>query len=179
MASGPAVARLVSEALSRGVFQAIADRGPLFVSEIAAHMHVPEHSAAVLMDGLVMSDWALAYPDGRFGNVASVTHHLVNGLPAADDLRPIVALFTSENLVSRYARLGAALEAGGATDSETGDAMFDHPWWTFFSRVTGPMASTAAAALLSSTPEAFPDSAAILDVAAGSGVYGFTLAAKR
>jgi ubiquinone/menaquinone biosynthesis C-methylase UbiE len=120
-----------------------------------------------------------ASSDGLFDNVPSVTHHLVPGLAPAADMRPLVLLLGSSEFGSRIARLDQALEAGGATDAETGDKQFDHPFWTYFSKVTAPMATDSAAAMLRTLPGAFPRGASVLDVAAGSGGYGYTFAALR
>jgi hypothetical protein len=63
--------------------------------------------------------------------VPSVTHHLVCGLAPAADMRPLVLLLGSSEFELRMARLDQALEAGGATDAETGDKHVDHPFWTY------------------------------------------------
>lgn len=168
-------------AVERGIFQAIHDQGPLTLQQVAdsSTPKLSLHSASVLLDLLATTDWVQVHSDGRYTNVASVTHHLIAGLPPADDLRPIVSLFASPNLMNRYAVIGDALDNDGATDAETGDSLYDHPWWTYFSQVTAPMVVSAATSMMKLLPTAFPTNARVLDVATGSGGLGFTLVNLR
>lgn len=158
----------LSAAIDLGLFDTLKLKGPLSAEQLADELRVPLHSIRALVDALCESDYLVVDGFGRYLNSATSLHHLTSGLDPSKDMRPWVSLMVK--LAPALATMTDALRQGSSVLEEPGETE-QHPLWTHFAKVTGPMAISNARSVVHDFPHGFAGS--VLDVAAGSGQYAF------
>ncbi len=164
---------VLSSAISLGVFSQLAG-DTRDAATVAKGIGCPERSTRILLDAMVVIGVARKQ-DGKYGLTPLSEAHLVPGKPMyAGDVAGILA---SPVMWSGLARMAEAVKAGGTVLAEHAETP-KHPFWETFAQSSASMAFGASAALepliggwLAGRP-----SARVLDVAAGSGIYGFSIA---
>jgi 2-polyprenyl-3-methyl-5-hydroxy-6-metoxy-1,4-benzoquinol methylase len=163
---------VLKAAIDVGIFQALS--GEARTGEaVAAAIGCPAASTAVLLDALCVLGLAERRATTYALNPLSRAF-LVPG--AATYLGDAAAIFAAPLLWDAFGRLTEAVRAGGTVMEQHAETA-SHPFWETFARSSAPLAFPAAGALaellgpeLAGQPEV-----RVLDVAAGSGIYGHTL----
>jgi ubiquinone/menaquinone biosynthesis C-methylase UbiE len=153
-----------------GIFDALRDGGPLSVEELSSRTNTSSRGVEAVVNALAQDYYLLVDSQGRVSNSATVAKHLVSGLPASQDMTPLLLLQTSETMVEGFSRAAEAIRSGGSvtnTDAETPG----HSFWELFSKVTSPLVEPTAISLMTKLSSAFGKS--VLDIATGSGQWGF------
>ncbi|MGO9832991.1 MAG: methyltransferase [Polyangiaceae bacterium] len=173
MLQGAQVTAVLSAAIDLGVFAALAT-GPLPVDKVATRIESPARSTRILLDALVVL--GLLTKDGAsyiLGPLAAA--HLVPDRPGY--VGAMANVVASPTMWTGISRLKEAVRAGGSVLEDHGETP-RHPFWEVFAQSTVGMSAPAAAAIEGTLHDwiASKPSVRVLDVAAGSGTYGFTLA---
>lgn len=162
-------------ALTLGIFDIL--QTPSTALEVAEALNLPVRGVEPLLEVLAAADYL--YVDGRkYYNSATAQHHLVSGLEPQDDMGALVRLMTTfpgrGTLTESVQRGGTALNDHAETDS--------NKWWETFAQVTSPMMSNCASDMAKLLQTMIDDDdkshLQVLDIAAGSGAYGFAVVNK-
>jgi 2-polyprenyl-3-methyl-5-hydroxy-6-metoxy-1,4-benzoquinol methylase len=174
------VARTVSEganlyavaaAIELGIFDALKQNGPLSIDELAIKIESSPRGVHALVDHLCQADYLYSLGDGRYTNSQTSLHHLTSDVPVSADMKPVLQLFSTKHMSELSLSIAGAVRNGGSVKADNHAEQFDHPFWLHFSKVTGNMAHTSAADVTSKC--SFAIGSKVLDVASGSGEYGF------
>jgi len=173
MIQGAQVTALITTAVELGVFGVVA-KGARTCQQIAEGIKAPPRSTEVLLDGLAVLG-LLAKKGALYENTPLSEEHLVPGKPMY--MGDITGIFGSDIMWNGYRRLTAAVRNDGTVMPEHAETP-RHPFWETFARSSASMAFPAAGTLagllgpwIGSKPKV-----RVLDIAAGSGIYGLTLA---
>jgi C-methyltransferase len=173
MFQGMQVAGVLAAGIQLGVFAPLA-AGPAPVEHIATQVKCPVRSTRILLDALAAFG-LLRKEAGTYALTPLSQNHLVPGKPMY--MGDLVGLFSNPAIWNGYSRLAEAVKNDGTVMPEHAETP-RYQFWETFARSTGAIAFPAAMALdghlaawISSRPKV-----RLLDVAAGSGIYGFTLA---
>lgn len=173
MMQGVQVSGLLFASIKLDVYSKLAG-GPATVEDIASRIGCPVRSTRILVNAL--SVLGLLTKDGTKYGLTPVTEaFLVAGKPMF--VGSMAELFGSHTFWEGSERFAEAVKNDGsvlAMHAETPKA----PFWEMFAKCTGPMAFPAAAALDGQLSSWIAErkKVRVLDIAAGSGIYGFTLA---
>lgn len=179
------VARTISEwgtlpnivaSIDLGLFDLLKEEGPLSTEVIALKLGVPKRGIEALVDTLCASDYLYSMGDGTYDNSPTSLHHLTSGLDYRFDMKPVVQLMGNGFMQQLATSTTEAVRNGGSVSSAHAES-FDHPFWSHFSKVTGNMALMNAGTLTRDLDYAI--GANVLDVASGSGEYGFAALARN
>jgi 2-polyprenyl-3-methyl-5-hydroxy-6-metoxy-1,4-benzoquinol methylase len=159
---------ILTAAIDLGVFQKLAD-GPLDAPATAERIGCPARTTRILLDALSVQG-LLAKEGDEYRLTAMASDHLVPGKPTYfGDMRGIYA---SDPMWAALPRLAETVRRGGSTE------MPEHSFWEQFAQsgwATAVPAATVIDAVLGEWIASKPR-CRVLDIAAGSGIYGFTLA---
>lgn len=173
MMQGAQVSGLLFASLQLDLYSKLAD-GPATADEIAARIGCPVRSTRILANALTAL--GLLVKDGaKYALTPTTETFLVSGKPTF--IGSMASLFGSHTFWEGSERFAEAVKNDGTVLSmhaETPKA----PFWEMFAQCTGPMAFPASAALDGHLASWIAGKAKVrvLDIAAGSGIYGFTLA---
>lgn len=173
MLNAAQVTAVVSSAIKLGVFAQLAD-GASDAASVAKGVACPERSTRILLDAMVVVGLATK-DDGRYVLTQLAQDHLVPGRPMY--MGDAQGIFASSPIWSGLANFADAVKAGGSVLGEHAETP-QNSFWETFAQASASMAFGASAALdpvLSDWVKSKPRVRA-LDVAAGSGIYGFSLA---
>jgi C-methyltransferase len=151
-------------------------QGASTVSAIAEALGCPERSTRILLDALAAL--GLVTKGGAAYSLTPVTEQfLVRGKPTY--VGDVTQVFLSTMAWTALPKLAEAVKNDGTTLAEHSETP-GHPFWETFARSTAAFAGPAASALDGLLGKWFDgkDRVRVLDVAAGSGLYGFTLASR-
>jgi 2-polyprenyl-3-methyl-5-hydroxy-6-metoxy-1,4-benzoquinol methylase len=173
MFQGVQVAGVLTAGIQLGVFDSLA-AGPAGAEAVAARIKCPVRSTRILLDALAA--FGLLRKEARTYALSDLSQaHLVPGKPMY--MGDLAGLFSGPQMWTGYLRLAEAVKNDGTVMPEHAETP-RYPFWETFARSTGAIAFPAAAALdghlgswIASRPKV-----RVLDIAAGSGIYGFTLA---
>jgi C-methyltransferase len=170
--SGAQASAVVASAIQLGIFAAAQHDDS--VDAIAKRIDCPERSTRIVLDALVAFG-LLAREGERYRLTPPAAAHLVPGQPAY--VGDIANIILGPQLWEGLGRLSEAVRAGG-TVLDTHAETERNPFWEMFARSSAAMAMPSAQQLakLLEGHIAGKEEARVLDVAAGSGLYGFTLA---
>ena len=163
---------LLCSAIELNVFEQLAG-GDGDTAAVARAIRCPERSARILLDALValglLGKRREAY---RLSPIAEA--HLVPGKPMY--MGDFAGLVGSQTLWEGLGRLSDAVRTGGTVLDEHAETP-KHPFWETFAKSSGSLAFPAAGALAGLLHEwiASKPKVRVLDIAAGSGIYGYTL----
>jgi C-methyltransferase len=155
-----------------GVFQALSD-APQTGDAVAKAIGCPPGSTAVLLDAI--SVLGLVERRGATYGLSPLSRAFL--VPSgATYLGDAANIFASPLLWDAFGTLTEAVRSGGTVMEQDAETAC-HPFWETFARSSAPLAFPAAnqlSELLRPELEALPR-VRVLDVAAGSGIYGHTL----
>jgi 2-polyprenyl-3-methyl-5-hydroxy-6-metoxy-1,4-benzoquinol methylase len=166
---------VLNAAVKLGVFGAI-DRSAHEATAIARALECPPRSTRILLDALVAI--GLVTKSGETYDATPLARdHLVPGKPMY--VGDVANIFTSPMVWTEMARFDEVVRNDGTLRADHAETP-GNPFWESFARSSAAMALPAAMALdgilgdhLASKPKA-----KVLDVAAGSGIFGATLAKR-
>jgi 2-polyprenyl-3-methyl-5-hydroxy-6-metoxy-1,4-benzoquinol methylase len=163
---------VLCSAVELGVFAQLADGGK-DAAALARRVRCPERSARILLDALVALG-LLGKERGTFRLTPAAETHLVPGTPGY--IGDFAGLIGSQTLWTGLGRLSEAIRAGGTVLPDHAETP-KHPFWETFAKSSGSLAIPAATALEGLLHEwiAQKSRVRVLDIATGSGIYGFTL----
>ena len=163
---------VVKTCIDLGVFAALAD-APAGAEAVAQSIACPTGSTTVLLDAL--SVLGLAERRGALYDLGPLARaFLVPGGPTY--LGDAANIFSGPLLWDAFGRLGEAVRAGGSVMQQHAETA-SHPFWETFAQSSAALAFPAAGALaeLLGPKLGGASKVRVLDVAAGSGIYGHTL----
>jgi C-methyltransferase len=172
MLGGAQATAVVSTSIRLGVFAALAS-GPAGVDEVAARVKCPARSTRILLNALTVL--GLLVKEGatyRLGPMAEGS--LVPGRPGyAGDMANING---HPLMWEALGRLKEAVQSGGTVLEQHAETP-GHPFWEDFAKYTAGFSTMTAMAVEKSVHDfvASKPKVRVLDVAAGSGMYGFTM----
>jgi 2-polyprenyl-3-methyl-5-hydroxy-6-metoxy-1,4-benzoquinol methylase len=91
----------------------------------------------------------------------------------------ISQFLTNDHLVGNFAKLSEAVKKGGTADTEGHNQAPNDEIWVTFARTMGATTAPAAAFVAELTSMSQGKTCKVLDIAAGHGMYGITLAQKN
>jgi C-methyltransferase len=166
------VTAALKTSIDLGVFQALSG-APQTSDAVAKAIGCPPGSTAVLLDALSVA--GLVERRGTTYELSPLSRaFLVPG--EATYLGDAANIFAAPLLWNAFGTLTEAVRSGGTVMEQHAETA-SHPFWETFARSSAPLAFPAAgvlAELLGPELEGLPK-VRVLDVAAGSGIYGYTL----
>lgn len=162
----------IRAAIQLDVFTAVGE-GAATPLAIAERCGAAERGIRMLCDRLVI-DGFLTKHAGRYALSETAALFLDARSPAC--MAPMVEFLTGEMVTTAYDRLTDAVRHGGTALGGAGSLDPEHPTWVQFARAMAPSAGFTATLL---PPLLGPITGSILDVAAGHGLYGITLAREN
>ncbi|WP_394840853.1 class I SAM-dependent methyltransferase [Pendulispora brunnea] len=166
------VTAVLTTAIDLGLFAAVHD-GAHDAAAIAAKIQCPERTTRVVAEALAVL--GLLTKDGeRYSLGPIAAEHLVPGKPQY--LGGVSSIMGSEHLWRAMTHLKESVKAGGSVLPEHAETP-QLPFWEIFAKSTVGMSVPAAMAIQGILAPWLASRSAptALDVAAGSGTYGFTL----
>jgi len=170
------VTAALTAAIDLGLFAAVHD-GAHDLSAIAAKIHCPERTTRIVADALVALQLLKKEGTGYvLGPVAA--EHLVPGKPQY--LGGVSNVMGSEHVWRAMSRMKESVKAGGSVLPEHAETP-ELPFWEIFAKSTVSMSVPAVMAIQGIVGPwlASRNAPTALDVAAGSGTYGLTLAKEN
>jgi 2-polyprenyl-3-methyl-5-hydroxy-6-metoxy-1,4-benzoquinol methylase len=167
---------ILTAGVQLGVFAALAGGARRSAAEVGERVRCPPRSTRILLDALAVVGLIEKERDVyQLGPLAE--EHLVPGKPMY--VGDLAGIFGNPMIWTGMSRLSEAVRSGGTILSEHAETP-KNPFWETFAQSSASMAFPAAGALeaivgdfLASKPKA-----RVLDIAAGSGIYGYTLAKR-
>ncbi len=157
-----------------GVFTAIAE-GATTAGQIAATCGASERGARILCDTLTACELLLKR-EAQYENTRDGAVFLNRHSPAY--LGSIAEFLCAPELMAGFLEnLTDAVRKGGTVLPGAGSVNPDNPMWVTFARAMAPMMKPAAEFIAGHVPPDGP--LKVLDIAAGHGVYGITIAQRN
>lgn len=171
MMQGAATTAALKAGIDLEVFTHIA-HGDDTPEKIAAAKKLPVRSTRILCDALVAFG-ALLKSDGRYTNSPGAQALFVKGSPAYAG--GMTAITANPLIWNELARLTEVVKTGHTLLENRSAEAEDNPFWQDFARGSRMMAQLAGPAVAETAAAMFPGGAPkkILDIACGSGFYGF------
>jgi 2-polyprenyl-3-methyl-5-hydroxy-6-metoxy-1,4-benzoquinol methylase len=162
-------------AVELDVFTTI-DEGYNRVEQIAEKVNAAERGVRILCDYLTVFEF-LKKEDGRYGLSADAALFLSRRSPAY--MGTIVEFLTNPQHFENIAQLTEAVRKGGTAGQRGSNFEPNDPLWVSFARSMAPLAIPTAMFLADfvGAPQALPWR--VLDIAAGHGMYGITIAQQN
>ena len=161
-------------AIELDLFSRLTDQGHT-AAELAADMHASERGIRILADHLTIMGF-LNKHDHRYELTPDSAVFLNRKSPAY--LGGTVDFLLTPQIRNCFDHLTAAVRQGGTAISDDGTVSYDNPVWVDFARAMKPMMSLPAQ-LMTNLIGGDPDqSLRVLDVAAGHGIFGITIAQR-
>jgi predicted nicotinamide N-methyase len=159
-------------AIELDLFGALAG-GPRTADEIAGACGAAPRGARILADYLTTLGF-LTKRDDRYALTPDSAAFLTRSSPAY--LGGLLGFLLAPELRDCFAHLTAAARKGGTVTSEEGTVSHDNPVWVAFAKAMGPMMQLPANLLVELVGGDRQQPLRVLDVAAGHGLFGITLA---
>jgi precorrin-6B methylase 2 len=159
-------------AIDLDLFTAIA-AGADTVPALAARCEAAERGVRALANRLVV-DGFLVKEGERYRLGPDAAAFLDRNSPAY--IGSMVTFMTSSTIRAGFDALTEAVRRGGTAIDAGGTVAPDHPVWVEFARAMAPSAAMTAAVAVTVLAQHGPIRGTVLDVAAGHGLYGITLA---
>eukprot|EP01098_Paradermamoeba_levis_P006950 TRINITY_DN2886_c0_g1_i1.p1 TRINITY_DN2886_c0_g1~~TRINITY_DN2886_c0_g1_i1.p1 ORF type:complete len:371 (-),score=64.45 TRINITY_DN2886_c0_g1_i1:50-1162(-) len=161
-------------AMKMGIFEALA-AGPLTSHQVASKVGSPERGVIVLLDFLVTLD-LISVKKNQFCLLPSARDHLLQSAPAY--MGGMVSIGANEIFHKRFIKLPEAIMAGQQIfDKDTAETP-DHPYWHAFASITKEMSIRPAQKMVECVKARLKmQPFEVLDLACGSGVYGYVFSA--
>ena len=162
----------VKTALELDVFTHIAG-GTCTVDELAARCHAAPRGMRALLNHLAV-DGFLTRDGARYGLSLTTAALLDRNSPSF--VGSAARFITSPMIIDAFARLTDAVRRGGTAVPDDGTLAPEHPVWVEFARAMAPLAGMSALLLATLLDAEHAPPWKVLDVAAGHGMFGITLA---
>ena len=163
----------IKAAIELDIFTAI-DEGKRTPAALAAHAKAAERGLRSLCDYFVVEGF-LTKRDGRYGLAPDAALFLSRKSPAC--VASMAKFLCAPELRENFSHLTQAVRKGGATG--LGTLAPEHPVWVEFARSMVPMMRRPAQMIADLLRADKAPAWKVLDVAAGHGVYGITLAQRN
>jgi 2-polyprenyl-3-methyl-5-hydroxy-6-metoxy-1,4-benzoquinol methylase len=162
-------------AIELDVFRAVGE-GATAVPELAKRCTASERGMRTLADFLVIME-LLTKTGSTYGLTAAAATFLDPRSPAY--LGGMTRFMLSPHIVDPFKDVAAAVKKGGSTVTSDNVMAPDHPAWIEFARSMIPMMMPAAQAIAEIIGASKGDKWKVLDVAAGHGMFGVTIAQRN
>ena len=160
-------------AIELGVFTVI-DEGARSVQEVALRCGASERGIRILCDYLTILGF-LTKGEGSYGVTLDTQVFLSRNSPAY--LGGTLSFLAAEAVRSGFDHLSEIVRQGTLPDEGTVEA--DHPVWVEFARAMAPLTTLPAQAIADLVDADSLEGGRILDIAAGHGLFGITLAKRN
>jgi ubiquinone/menaquinone biosynthesis C-methylase UbiE len=162
----------IKAAIELDVFTHVA-AGADTIEAVAGAAHVAPRGVRALLNHLVM-DGLLARDGERYRLTPTSAAFLDRRAPTY--IGSVVTFIASAGIVDGFSRLTEAVRHGGTAIPDEGTISPENPVWVDFARAMAPVAALSAALLANLLDIAAAPAGRVLDIAAGHGMYGITLA---
>ncbi len=143
------------------------------VDALAARCHAAPRGLRALLNHLVM-DGFLKRDGERYGLGATAAAFLDRNSPGY--LGAAIGFIASPMIIEGFTRLTEAVRRGGTAIPNDGALAPEHPVWVEFAHAMAPIAGMTALMLANLLDAEHAPGWKVLDIAAGHGMYGITLA---
>lgn len=158
------------------LFTAIAE-GDDTTAKLAARTGAAERGVRILCDYLTVSQFLGKCPDGRYTLTQESAIFLDRRSPAY--VGGIAEFLSGAHLGDAFARFTESVRKGGTVMEAEGSMTADHPMWEDFARGMANIMRPAAADIAKIVDAGGMGECKILDIAAGHGIFGITLAVQN
>ncbi|MBL8210072.1 MAG: class I SAM-dependent methyltransferase [Bryobacterales bacterium] len=163
-------------ALDLGVFTAIG-AGHRTVADLSEHCHASPKGIRVLCDFLTIHEF-LTKDDGGYGLTTDSAVFLDKHSPAY--FGGVASIMAGPSMTKAMLDLTAVVRKGGTTLNDDGGTVArEHPMWEDFARSMLAMMAPSAQAIASMLQTAGGAPMKVLDIAAGHGLFGITIARQN
>lgn len=159
-------------AIELDVFTAIAE-GNSTAQAVAARCRTSERGMRILLDYLVIIGF-LAKAGEQYALTPDAAFFLDRNKPSY--LGGAIEFLLAPELTGAFDELSEAVRKGGTVVSEDGTMSPENPIWVRFARAMAPMMMMPAQAIAQLVPVVADRPVKVLDIAAGHGIFGITLA---
>lgn len=161
-------------ALELELFTAIGS-GVVTAEALATHVQVPARGLRMLCDFLVVHG-LLSKQDGQYALSPLAAAFLDTRSPAY--MGSVTQFLASDTIRDAFRGLPGAVRRGGTILDDQGTMAADHPVWVDFARAMTPMMGSPAQAIASILAADGAPVREVLDIAAGHGIFGVTVAQR-
>lgn len=162
-------------AIELDIFSAIAD-GSNDVASIAKKSNASEHGIQTLCNYLTVLGF-LTKQDGRYGLSQDSAVFLNRRSPAY--MGAIAGFLNSDHMMAKFSSLTEAVKTGGSAAGHGDNQAPNDEMWVTFARSMAPISMPGAAFVAQLTGMQQGRSCHVLDIAAGHGMYGITMARQN
>jgi 2-polyprenyl-3-methyl-5-hydroxy-6-metoxy-1,4-benzoquinol methylase len=162
-------------AIELDVFTAIGE-GAQTAEEIAARCKASERGTRILCDYLVIMGF-LSKEDRRYALTQDSAIFLNRRSPAY--MGGTLEFLHSPMLTAGFENLAEAVRKGGTVSPEGGTVAPENPIWVKFAKAMAPMMTMSAKAMAQLAGSADGSKLKVLDIAAGHGMFGITIAQQN
>lgn len=159
-------------AIELDIFTAIAE-GDDTAAALAARRRIAERGARILCDYMTVMQF-LTKQDGRYQLAPEAALFLDRRSPAY--IGGMSGFLNGPHIVEAFQHLTESVRKGGTTMAEQGSMTPEHTMWEDFARSMTAMMGPSAEAIANIVGAAEMETCQVLDIAAGHGIFGITLA---
>jgi ubiquinone/menaquinone biosynthesis C-methylase UbiE len=163
-------------AIELELFTAIAE-GADTTAALAARTGAAERGLRILCDYLTVAQFLGKLPDGRYTLTQESALYLDRRSPAY--VGGIAEFLSGAHLGDAFTRFTESVRKGGTVLEAEGSMTADHPMWEDFARGMASIMRPAAADIARVVGITEMGACKILDIAAGHGIFGITLAQQN
>lgn len=177
MMRGHQMAAILRAGVELGVFDGLGS-GPASAAKLASQKSADPRGVRILLDAMAALGLVEHAGEGLYRLTEVTATHLVQGGPAY--MGDMVKLFTSETMWNGFRMLPDAVRLGGTAMDEHAETP-GHPFWEDFARWTAGMAGPGGQRLQELLEPWIneQESVSVLDVACGTGLFGYGLAQRH
>ena len=160
-------------AIELDIFTAIGE-GDDTTAKLAARSQAAERGVRILCDYLTVSQFLGKREDGRYSLTTEAELFLNRKSPAY--VGGIAGFLSGEHINDAFGRFTESVRKGGTVMKEQGSITPEHPMWEDFARGMASMMRLPAANIAEIVGVSGMGECKVLDIAAGHGIFGITLA---
>ena len=163
-------------AIELNIFTAIGE-GDDTTAKLAARCQAAERGVRILCDYLTVSQFLGKHKDGRYSLTREAELFLNRRSPAY--VGGISEFLCGAHIRDAFQKLTDSVRKGGTVMKEQGSITPEHPMWEDFARGMASIMRMPAEQIAEVTGAAGMETCKILDIAAGHGIFGITLAERN
>jgi hypothetical protein len=163
-------------AIELDIFTAIAE-GHDTTAKLAARVEAAERGVRILCDYLTVAQFLGKHTDGRYNLTPESQLFLNRQSPAY--VGGISAFLSGDHIGDAFQRFTESVRKGGTAMSEQGSITPEHPMWEDFARGMASIMRLPAGDIARIVGAKDLGACKILDIAAGHGIFGITLAEQN